>query len=220
MSTFEILIWTRSGSDPNFYFCIRFYQVILLSFLGFVLGVSSSLGVITFACFYSKDSVTTISNKITFYPFFTAKKKWRRGRLLSKSLSGFYYYSQWYTFKFVSSLAAAEFFWNEGQGRVGSPWIDSWSTLAWPFEILCLHFHSYNEHAVRVRSIEPLLRLTKNWGNRRIAVEDPFLGNVNMGAFMSAIQTFEFLYPIYFTIVGFLKLPTDPLSSILYCPAK
>lgn len=59
-----------------------------------------------------------------------------------------------------------------------------------------LKFYAYsfahNEQAVCVRTTEPLLRSTKHWGNRRIALEDPFHPAVNVGSTLASQAAFEF----------------------------
>ena len=82
---------------------------------------------------------------------------------------------------------------------------------------------SHNEHAVCVRSLEPLLRSTKNWGNRRIAIEDPFHGNVNMGSFMSTSQTFDFFMDCMRNLFHYFWIPhtaNGPLFVHLLLPGE
>ncbi|XP_057368026.1 terminal uridylyltransferase 4-like [Daphnia carinata] len=82
---------------------------------------------------------------------------------------------------------------------------------------------SHNEHAVCVRSLEPLLRSTKNWGNRRIAIEDPFHGNVNMGSFMSTSQAFDFFLDCMRNLFHYFWIPhtaNGPLFVHLLLPGE
>ena len=59
-----------------------------------------------------------------------------------------------------------------------------------------LKFYAYsfahNEDVVCLRSKEPVLRSTKHWGNRRMAIEDPFHPAVNVGSTLATQPAFEF----------------------------
>lgn len=81
----------------------------------------------------------------------------------------------------------------------------------------------YHEHAVCVRSMEPLLRSTKNWGTRRIAIEDPFHTNANIGAFMQNNQTFEFFIDCMRNLFHYFWVPQTaegPLFTQLLLPGE
>ncbi|KAK4026185.1 hypothetical protein OUZ56_015202 [Daphnia magna] len=119
-------------------------------------------------------------------------------------------------------MTAAEFLQMKKRGE----WVPKDLTLAHLWLGL-LKFYAYtftnNEHAVCVRSIEPLLRSTKNWGNRRIAIEDPFHCNVNMGAFMSTAQAFEFFIDCIRNIFHYFWVPqtaNGPLFVHLLLPGE
>ena len=88
-----------------------------------------------------------------------------------------------------------------------------------------LKFYAYtfthNENAVCVRSRKPLLRSTKNWGNRRIAIEDPFHTNVNIGAFLSTSQAFDFFMECMRNLYHYFWIPQTaegPLFVYLRLP--
>lgn len=105
--------------------------------------------------------------------------------------------------------------WKPRELTLGQLWLGLLKFYAYTF--------THNEHAVCVRSIEPLLRSTKNWGNRRIAIEDPFHGNVNMGAFMATIQTFEFFIECIRNIFHYFWIPQTadgPLFVHLVLPGE
>ena len=88
-----------------------------------------------------------------------------------------------------------------------------------------LQFYAYsfanNEEAVCVRSSEPLLRSVKNWGNRRIAIEDPFHQNVNLGSPLGSNQTFDFFLECMRNMFHYFWIPqtnTGPLFVHLTLP--
>ena len=80
-----------------------------------------------------------------------------------------------------NDTAAAEFLensqpndWSLSPLPLGKMWLDLLKFYAFRF--------SHCETAVCVRTVDKVTRASKNWGNRRLAVEDPFHPTVNMAS--------------------------------------
>ena len=80
-----------------------------------------------------------------------------------------------------NDTAAAEFLensqpndWSLSPLPLGKMWLDLLKFYAFRF--------SHSETAVCVRTVDKVTRASKNWGNRRLAVEDPFHPTVNMAS--------------------------------------
>lgn len=74
-----------------------------------------------------------------------------------------------------------------------------------------------------VRSVGMLKRATKNWGNRRLTIEDPFHTNVNVASSMTTTQTFEFFLDCMRNLFAFFWIPqtaSGPLFTQLVLPGE
>lgn len=92
-----------------------------------------------------------------------------------------------------------------------------------------LKYYAYsfnaNENAVCVRSTQPLSRTARKWGNRRLAIEDPFHANmnVNLGTTMSSNQTYEFYLDCVRNMFHYFWIPQTaegPLYTELVLPGE
>jgi len=88
-------------------------------------------------------------------------------------------------------LTAAEFLekrepngWSLSPLPLGKLWLDLLKFYAFGF--------GHNETAVCVRTADRVTRASKNWGNRRLAIEDPFHTNVNMASPLGHMQSFDY----------------------------
>lgn len=81
----------------------------------------------------------------------------------------------------------------------------------------------YNDKIVCVRFKKPLVRSGKKWGNRRLAIEDPFHTNANMGSIMSNTQIFEFYMECMQNMFHYFWIPQTaqgPLFTELILPRE
>ena len=80
----------------------------------------------------------------------------------------------------LMDAGAAEFMeksdgdWSLSPLPLGQLWLNLVKFYAFDF--------NYNETAVCVRTVAKVTRSSKNWGNRRLAMEDPFHPTVNMAS--------------------------------------
>ena len=67
---------------------------------------------------------------------------------------------------------------------LGQLWLDMLEFYAYAF--------NYGETVICVRSPKKVLRSDKNWGSRRVAIEDPHHTNVNLGSPLNTSQGFDY----------------------------
>lgn len=105
--------------------------------------------------------------------------------------------------------------WKPKEMSLGVLWLGLLKYFAYTFP--------HNEQAVCVRQLEPLARSTKNWGNRRLALEDPFHLNVNLGSALATRPVFEFFVECLRNMFHYFWVPQTaqgPLFKHLILPGE
>lgn len=105
--------------------------------------------------------------------------------------------------------------WTPCDQSLGQLWLGLLQFYAYSF--------SFNEHVVCIRQKEPLLRSTKNWGNRRLTVEDPFHLNVNLATSLATQPAFEFFVECLRNMFHYFWIPQTaegPLFVHLMLPGE